>query len=915
MIHRLPLLPTALLYRFAVLNKFGGMCGQESRRCKPNEYWLRRKAPMSRHLATVPLMVMCLLGVQALAQDQITVHGIVRDAKTHLAISCAIVSAVGDQAAAPDCTDGDGQFDIILNKQVKIGGQIRIRVQKANYIPFDKKEVASPNQIIQVELTPLPLVPAQPPKVVQSPRSDRGAQTSSFTVKASDDSPQFKDSNLTFDVKQFQHGVSPGIRLAAVMKVGGMKASAKPAEGILIRSLVTEQDPPVRAAIAWAMGEICPNSKDCINALEIAVADLSNEQVRWSVARSLGKQTGTPSKFATSGLISALSDPDLWVRLYAAESLISLQSPSHAAIQNVLADSLANKLSRDAAHPVAQSSLFDVTSLYANAPSPSADVKAMYSREKAYGYTAQLVAKLDDDAEPIVRTTLVDELSNSQEQFSPHLLAILGTNLQQSRPNLRLAAVETTVTFAEQLQDANGHAQEAIPADPSPSIKALFYERPIAFLAALGAGVLPSLDEVRTADARRSCWLNDIVLRVERSELAQIPVSTTATQIVSIMNSSGLDARWFGYGEACLGREGLNKAHRIEATALARKLGPRVIAALDQAPDVGSRSINSSKADWLPEIADTLMRYMTLDTSSKQVLARWYVDAPGSPPDEQLFKLGSDAAPVLLALIHSGKEKYCRLGTAAMTLDKSCFGDLVGFAVMSYGSGETEQKECATDLIEEVVFAATVSWGGTRGNLGTLDQESASCVLEQIGKERREQAVVDVVASVENQIDEIRKYVASDDESKYQVARDALKHLGPCAMTPPTSKGNHMKSDRAILLMLGTSQSDRTIEWMGKAVGGASEETLPVLQDFLVPLGSAAKPAQSALLDIAGNLNAGDRRRLVAVKVLESIGDPSPQAVEVLRNCPNNRSLLLQRSVLLEPACQAALKNLAQPAR
>jgi hypothetical protein len=122
---------------------------------------------MSRHFAIISLMVICLTGARALAQDQITVHGIVRDAKTHLPISCAIVSAVGDQAAAPDCTDGDGQFDIILNKQIKIGAQIRIRVQKENYASFDKKEVASPNQIIQVELTPLPSVPAQAHKIVQ----------------------------------------------------------------------------------------------------------------------------------------------------------------------------------------------------------------------------------------------------------------------------------------------------------------------------------------------------------------------------------------------------------------------------------------------------------------------------------------------------------------------------------------------------------------------------------------------------------------------------------------------------------------------------------------------------------------------------------------------------------------------------
>jgi len=145
---------------------------------------------LSHHLAIISIAIAGLLGAQAEGQEQITVHGVVRDAKTRLAISCATVSAVGDQAVAPDCTDGSGEFDILLNKQIKIGAQIRIRVQKANYEPFDMKEVASPNQIIQVELTPKAspappitrvVVPAQRFATNTGIRASAGQR---FTIKA-----------------------------------------------------------------------------------------------------------------------------------------------------------------------------------------------------------------------------------------------------------------------------------------------------------------------------------------------------------------------------------------------------------------------------------------------------------------------------------------------------------------------------------------------------------------------------------------------------------------------------------------------------------------------------------------------------------------------------------------------------------
>jgi hypothetical protein len=145
---------------------------------------------LSHHLAIISVGIAGLLSAQAQAQDQITLHGVVRDAKTRLAISCATVSAVGDQAAAPDCTDGSGEFDIILNRQIKIGAQVRIRVEKANYEPFDMKEVASPNQIIQVELTPKAseapsikhvLVPAQRFATNAGIRASAGQK---FTIKA-----------------------------------------------------------------------------------------------------------------------------------------------------------------------------------------------------------------------------------------------------------------------------------------------------------------------------------------------------------------------------------------------------------------------------------------------------------------------------------------------------------------------------------------------------------------------------------------------------------------------------------------------------------------------------------------------------------------------------------------------------------
>ena len=106
--------------------------------------------------AVLSPMLSSSIAIRAFAQNQVSVHGIVTDARTHTPIQCAVVSAVGDQAAAPDCTDAAGQFDIVLNERVKIGDQIRIRAQKANYSSFDKKAIASPNQIIQIELVPIP---------------------------------------------------------------------------------------------------------------------------------------------------------------------------------------------------------------------------------------------------------------------------------------------------------------------------------------------------------------------------------------------------------------------------------------------------------------------------------------------------------------------------------------------------------------------------------------------------------------------------------------------------------------------------------------------------------------------------------------------------------------------------------------
>ena len=103
------------------------------------------------------LLVLVCFYVQAIciAQNQLVVRGIVTDTSTKLPINCATVSAIGVQAKAADCTDNNGQFDLILNSQIKRGDQIRVRVQKEGYVPADFKIAASPDIVNQIKLSPL----------------------------------------------------------------------------------------------------------------------------------------------------------------------------------------------------------------------------------------------------------------------------------------------------------------------------------------------------------------------------------------------------------------------------------------------------------------------------------------------------------------------------------------------------------------------------------------------------------------------------------------------------------------------------------------------------------------------------------------------------------------------------------------
>ena len=105
-------------------------------------------------------------------------RGIVSDTRTRKPVQGASVSAIGKEARAPDVTDRNGRFDIELVPGIKPGDQIRLRVEKEGYKPYDEKIVASEKALVQVPLEAIG--EGQSPKL---PASENHGTTDKVDVK------------------------------------------------------------------------------------------------------------------------------------------------------------------------------------------------------------------------------------------------------------------------------------------------------------------------------------------------------------------------------------------------------------------------------------------------------------------------------------------------------------------------------------------------------------------------------------------------------------------------------------------------------------------------------------------------------------------------------------------------------------
>jgi hypothetical protein len=92
----------------------------------------------------------------------LTMSGIVTDAKSRNPIEGARVSAVGNRAVSDAVTDTDGSFILIFRGDVVEGERIEIHIERSGYKPYQKWESVSPPIALQFSLVPIRSIPTTP---------------------------------------------------------------------------------------------------------------------------------------------------------------------------------------------------------------------------------------------------------------------------------------------------------------------------------------------------------------------------------------------------------------------------------------------------------------------------------------------------------------------------------------------------------------------------------------------------------------------------------------------------------------------------------------------------------------------------------------------------------------------------------
>jgi hypothetical protein len=105
----------------------------------------------------------------------IRMSGTVVDAITNRPLAGVVLSATGDQGAAPTTTDSHGRFVLTLASSVGAGEPVRIHLEKDGYVPLDQDESASEEPTRHFEMQPVKQ--ATPRKV-----SSSKAQADSFVI-------------------------------------------------------------------------------------------------------------------------------------------------------------------------------------------------------------------------------------------------------------------------------------------------------------------------------------------------------------------------------------------------------------------------------------------------------------------------------------------------------------------------------------------------------------------------------------------------------------------------------------------------------------------------------------------------------------------------------------------------------------